>query len=89
MQLMPEQEADSYRIGPFELTKVWPHKDYPLMEIGAFELNRNPDDYFAEVEQAAFEPGNSPPGMRASPDEMLQARLRSYPDAYCRRTGIN
>jgi catalase len=89
IQLMPELDADSYRIHPFDLTKVWPHKDYPLIEVGEFELNRNPQNYFAEVEQAAFEPGNMPPGMGASPDKMLQARLLSYPDAHRYRIGIN
>jgi catalase len=89
VQLMPEKDADTYRINPFDLTKVWPHKDYPLVDVGVFELNRNPQNYFAEVEQAAFEPGNMPPGMGASPDKMLQARLLSYPDAHRYRIGIN
>jgi catalase len=71
------------------LTKVWPHKDYPPIDVGVLELNRNPKNYFAEVEQAAFEPGNMPPGMGASPDKMLQARLLSYPDAHRYRIGIN
>jgi catalase len=85
---MPEADADSYRIHPFDLTKVWPHADYPLIDVGIFTLNRNPQNYFAEVEQAAFEPGNMPPGMGASPDKMLQARLLSYPDAHRYRIGI-
>ena len=89
VQVMPEQDAESYAIHPFDLTKVWPHKDYPLIEVGIMELNRNPQNYFAEVEQAAFEPGNLPPGMGASPDKMLQARLLSYPDAHRYRIGIN
>lgn len=88
-QIMPEQDADTYAINPFDLTKVWPHKDYPLVEVGVMELNRNPKNYFAEVEQAAFEPGNLPPGMGASPDKMLQARLLSYPDAHRYRIGVN
>jgi catalase len=88
IQIMPEADADTYRIHPFDLTKVWPHKDYPLREVGMLELNRNPDNYFAEVEQAAFEPGNMPPGMGASPDKVLQARLMSYPDAHRHRIGI-
>jgi catalase len=88
VQLMPEADADSYAIHPFDLTKVWPHKDYPLVDVGIFTLNRNPQNYFAEVEQAAFEPGNMPPGMGASPDKMLQARLLSYPDAHRYRIGI-
>src|SRR5882672_12519225 len=73
LQAMPEKDADSYRLNPFDLTKVWPHKDYPLQEVGVLELNRNPENFFAEVEQAAFEPGNLPPGMGASPDKMLGA----------------
>lgn len=89
VQVMPEQDAETYPINPFDLTKVWPHKDYPLIEVGVMELNRNPENYFAEVEQAAFEPGNLPPGMGASPDKMLQARLLSYPDAHRYRIGIN
>jgi len=89
VQIMPEQDAETYPINPFDLTKVWPHKDYPLIEVGVMELNRNPENYFAEVEQAAFEPGNLPPGMGASPDKMLQARLLSYPDAHRYRIGIN
>lgn len=89
VQVMPEKDAESYAIHPFDLTKVWPHKDYPLIEVGVMELNRNPLNHFAEVEQAAFEPGNAPPGMGASPDKMLQARLLSYPDAHRYRIGIN
>ena len=89
VQVMPEREAETYRIHPFDLTKVWPHKDYPLMDVGVLELNRNPNNYFAEVEQAAFEPANTPPGMGVSPDKMLQARLLSYPDAHRYRIGIN
>jgi len=92
-QVMPEREADAWsqRTGwnPFDLTKVWPHKDYPLQEVGVLELDRNPENFFAEVEQAAFEPGNLPPGMGASPDKMLQARLLSYPDAHRYRIGVN
>ncbi len=89
VQIMPEQDAETYSIHPFDLTKVWPHGDYPLIEVGVLELNRNPENYFAEVEQAAFEPSNLPPGMGASPDKMLQARLLSYPDAHRYRIGIN
>ena len=88
-QIMPENEAESYRINPFDLTKVWPHKDYPLIEIGELVLDRNPVNYFAEVEQAAFEPRNIVPGMGFSPDKMLQARLISYPDAHRYRLGVN
>lgn len=89
VQVMPEKEAETYYLNPFDLTKVWPHKDYPLQEVGVLELNRNPQNYFAEVEQAAFEPANLPPGMGASPDKMLQARLLSYPDAHRYRIGVN
>ncbi|MFO6056324.1 catalase, partial [Pseudomonas aeruginosa] len=63
VQIMPEKEAATYRYNPFDLTKVWPHGDYPLIEVGFFELNRNPDNYFAEVEQAAFTPANVVPGI--------------------------
>jgi catalase len=89
VQVMPEKEADTYAIHPFDLTKVWPHKDYPLIEVGVMELSQNPDNYFAEVEQAAFAPTNLPPGMGASPDKVLQARLLSYPDAHRYRIGVN
>jgi catalase len=89
IQIMPEKDAETYSIHPFDLTKVWPHKDYPLMEAGVIELNRNPENYFAEVEQSAFEPGNLPPGFGVSPDKMLQARLLSYADAHRYRIGIN
>ena len=74
VQVMPEKEAETYRLNPFDLTKVWPHKDYPLIEVGILELNRNPENYFAEVEQAAFAPSNIVPGIGHSPDKMLQAR---------------
>ncbi|MHB1744289.1 MAG: catalase [Acidobacteriaceae bacterium] len=89
LQIMPEAEAATYRINPFDLTKVWPHGDYPLVEVGEMELNRNPKNYFAEIEQAAFEPRNVAPGMGFSPDKMLQARLVSYPDAHRYRLGTN
>jgi catalase len=89
VQIMPEAEAETYPIHPFDLTKVWHHRDYPLIEVGVLELDRNPRNHFAEVEQAAFEPGNLPPGMGASPDKMLQARLLSYPDAHRYRIGVN
>lgn len=89
VQIMPENDAETYAIHPFDVTKIWPHKDYPLQEVGVLELNRNPKNYFAEVEQAAFEPGNLPRGMGASPDKMLQARILSYPDAHRYRIGIN
>ncbi|MGO8720080.1 MAG: catalase [Acidobacteriaceae bacterium] len=89
LQIMPEAEAATYHINPFDLTKVWPHGDYPLVEVGEMELNRNPKNYFAEIEQAAFEPRNVAPGMGFSPDKMLQARLVSYPDAHRYRLGTN
>jgi len=89
LQVMPEKEAETYRINPFDLTKVWPHKDYPLIEVGELVLDRNPENYFAEVEQAAFDPKNIVPGMGYSPDKMLQGRLISYPDAHRYRIGVN
>jgi catalase len=89
VQIMPEAEAETYHIHPFDLTKIWPHKDYPLHEVGVMELNRNPRNYFAEIEQAAFSPVNIVPGMGYSPDKMLQARLISYPDAHRYRLGVN
>ncbi|MDB5854366.1 MAG: catalase [Herminiimonas sp.] len=89
VQIMPEKEAGSYHINPFDLTKVWPHKDYPLIDVGMLELNRNPENYFAEVEQAAFSPANVVPGISFSPDKMLQSRLFSYGDAQRYRLGVN
>jgi catalase len=89
VQIMPEADAETYHINPFDLTKIWPYADYPLIEVGELELNRNPDNYFAEVEQAAFEPSNLVPGIGASPDKMLQARLMSYADAHRYRLGVN
>lgn len=88
-QVMPEQDADSYHLNPFDLTKVWPHNDYPLIEVGILELNRNPENYFAEVEQSAFAPSNIVPGIGHSPDKMLQARIFSYADAHRYRLGVN
>ena len=89
VQIMPENNTETYHIHPFDLTKVWPHKDYPLIDVGIIELNCNPQNYFAEVEQAAFEPSNMPQGLGASPDKMLQARLLSYADTHRYRIGIN
>ncbi len=89
VQVMPEQEARDYSINPFDLTKVWPHSDYPLIDVGVLELNRNPENYFAEVEQAAFNPANIVPGIGFSPDKMLQGRLFSYGDAQRYRLGVN
>jgi catalase len=89
IQIMTEEQANNYHINPFDLTKVWPHGDYPLIPVGEFELNRNPENYFAEVEQAAFNPANIVPGIGFSPDKMLQARLFSYGDAQRYRLGVN
>ena len=89
VQVMPEKEAANYRFNPFDLTKVWSHKDYPLIEVGILELNKNPENYFAEVEQAAFNPANIVPGIGYSPDKMLQGRLFSYGDTQRYRLGIN
>src|SRR5271155_5614693 len=77
IQVMPEKDAKTYRWNPFDLTKVWPHKDYPVIDVGILELNRNPENYFAEVEQSAFSPSNIVPGIGFSPDKMLQARIFS------------
>jgi catalase len=89
VQIMPENEAGSYRINPFDLTKVWPKKDYPLIEVGVVELNRNVDNFFAETEQAAFNPASIVPGISFSPDKMLQGRLFSYADAQRYRLSVN
>ncbi|HSV73199.1 MAG TPA: catalase [Chthonomonadales bacterium] len=89
VQIMPEADAPKTPYNPFDLTKVWPHGDYPLHELGVLELNRNPENYFAEVEQAAFSPANMPPGIGPSPDKMLQFRLFSYADAHRYRLGVN
>ena len=89
VQIMPEQDAATYHLNPFDLTKVWPHGDYPLIDVGVLELNRNPDNYHAEVEQLAFSPANVVPGISFSPDKMLQSRLFSYGDAQRYRLGVN
>ena len=89
IQVMPEKDAASYRFNPFDLTKVWPHADYPLIDVGVMELNRNPTNYFAEVEQLAFTPAAVVPGNSFSPDKMLQSRLFSYGDAQRYRLGVN
>jgi catalase len=89
VQVMPEADADKTPYNPFDLTKVWPHRDYPLIEVGVLELNRNPDNYFAEVEQSTFSPANVAPGIGYSPDKMLQFRLFSYADAHRHRVGTN
>jgi catalase len=89
VQIMPEADADKTPYNPFDLTKVWPHQDYPLIEVGIVELNRNPENYFAEVEQASFSPANTVPGISHSPDKMLQFRIFSYADAHRYRLGVN
>ncbi len=89
VQIMPEADAASYRFNPFDLTKVWPHGDYPLQRVGKMTLNRNPGNWFTEIEQASFEPSNLVPGISTSPDKMLLGRLFSYPDAHRYRIGTN
>jgi len=89
IQVVPEKEAANFKFNPFDLTKVWPHKEYPLIDVGYFELNKNPENYFAEVEQAAFNPASIVPGIGFSPDKMLQGRLFSYGDAQRYRLGVN
>lgn len=89
IQVMTEEQAKECPFNPFDLTKVWPHGDYPLHEVGVLELNRNPENYYADVEQAAFNPANVVPGVGFSPDRMLQARLFSYGDAQRYRLGVN
>ena len=89
IQVMTEQEAARVPYNPFDLTKVWPHKDFPLIDVGIMELNRNPENYFADVEQAAFNPASIVPGIGFSPDKMLQGRLFSYGDAQRYRLGVN
>jgi catalase len=87
VQIMPETEAEHYHLNPFDLTKVWPHQDYPLIDVGVLELNRNAENYFAEIEQSAFSPSNIVPGIGFSPDKMLQARLFAYADSHRYRLG--
>jgi catalase len=89
VQIMPIEDADTYRWDPFDVTKVWSQKDYPLIEVGQMVLNRNPENYFAEVEQVTLSPGNFVPGIEASPDKMLQGRLFAYSDAHRYRVGAN
>ena len=89
VQVMPEMDAGKQSYNPFDLTKVWPHGEYPLIEVGEFELNRNPQNYFAEVEQASFSPSNVVPGIGFSPDKMLQARVFAYADAHRYRVGTH
>jgi len=89
VQVMAFEDAPGYRFNPFDITKVWPHGDHPLMRVGRLVLDRNPEDYVAEVEKAAFEPANMVPGIGPSPDPMLQGRLFSYPDTHRYRIGPN
>ncbi len=89
VQVMPEKDAATYRFDPFDLTKVWPYRDYPLITVGRIVLDRVPDNFFAETEQSAFDPSNFVPGVGPSPDRMLQARLFAYGDAHRYRLGIN
>ncbi|CUT18203.1 MULTISPECIES: catalase [Candidatus Ichthyocystis] len=89
VQIMDEKEAEKVKFNPFDLTRVWYHKDYPLVEVGTLELNRNPDNYFSEIENAAFSPSSVVPGIGFSPDKVLQARLFSYPDAHRHRLGTH
>ena len=89
VQIMTLEQAKDYRFDPFDITKVWPHADFPPIDVGRLVLNRNPDNYFAEVEQAAFSPGNFVPGIGPSPDKMLQGRLFSYHDTHQHRLGPN
>jgi catalase len=89
MQIMPFEAATDYRFNPFDLTKVWPHADYPLIKVGRMVLDRNPENYFAQIEQSSFEPANMVPGIGPSPDKMLLGRLFSYPDAHRHRIGTN
>ena len=89
VQIMPVGDAETYRYDPFDVTKVWRHQDYPLIPIGRLVLDRNPENFFAEIEQAAFSPANFVPGIEASPDKLLQGRLFSYPDTQRHRLGVN
>jgi catalase len=89
VQIMKPEDAEKYRFNPFDITKVWPHGDYPLIPLGRMVLNRNPENYFTDVEQAAFSPANLVPGIAPSPDKMLQGRLFAYNDAHRYRLGAN
>jgi catalase len=88
-QIMPEKEAETYEWNILDITKVWPHKDYPLQKVGTLVLDRNPENFFLEVEQAAFAPGHMVPGIEPTNDKMLQGRLFSYPDTHRHRLGAN
>ncbi|UCC81414.1 MAG: catalase, partial [Candidatus Zixiibacteriota bacterium] len=89
VQIMTEEQAHKTSYNPFDLTKVWPHGEFPLIDVGIMELNRNPENYFADVEQSAFSPANMVPGISHSPDKMLQFRIFSYADAHRYRLGVN
>ena len=89
VQIMTPEQAKNYRFDPFDITKIWPHADFPPIDVGRMVLNRNPKNYFAEVEQSAFSPGNFVPGIGPSPDKMLQGRLFSYHDTHLHRIGAN
>ncbi len=89
IQVMTQEQAEAFKWNPFDLTKVWPHAEFPLIDVGTLELNRNPENYHAEVEQAAFKPSALVPGIGPSPDKMLQARLVSYADTHLHRLGVN
>lgn len=89
VQLMPYEDARTYRINPFDLTKIWPHRDYPLIQVGTMTLNRNPENFFAQIEQAAFEPSAIVPGIGFSPDKMLLGRVFAYADTHRYRIGPN
>jgi catalase len=89
VQIMPEADAEKTSYNPFDLTKVWPHGEYPLIHVGEFELNRNPEHYFAEIEQASFSPSNVVPGISYSPDKVLQSRIFAYADAHRYRVGTH
>jgi catalase len=89
VQVMPYEAAKTCRFNPFDLTKTWPHADYPLIKVGVMTLNRNPENFFAQIEQAAFSPGNTVPGIGLSPDKMLLGRAFAYNDAQRNRIGVN
>lgn len=89
VQIMPEKEAANYKYDVFDITKVWPHSDYPLIPVGKLTLNKNPENYFAQIEQAAFSPSHLVPGIEPSNDKLLQGRLFSYPDTQRHRLGVN
>src|SRR5690606_38477844 len=89
VQVMPYEDAKTYRFNPFDLTKVWPHADYPLIPVGTMTLDRNPENFFSQIEQAAFSPGNTVPGIGLSPDKMLLRRAFAYNHAPRNRIGTN